>query len=340
MSEVKEIKKSLNKVQIVGEISELNIKEETKETNIKGMNGKEQKVTCGVIEKADFKSGAAITIKVEPKDEDGKVRFSETVGVDFYPVKEKKFDKDGNIVDNPRYKAFKTIMQYTKGTRVFVDGSILMNEYASSKDGINYDYHSIPQVNVFNITSTNVPNDDMVEGYISGVIRNIAPETKGEDAEETGRYKVELYFFDSKGDTTPNTFIVPKEIAETFNDLYESAQSVKLDYEIVSRSSSGTKKSKQAFGRESQVKSGYTVTEYQIFGGDEPFEEENELYVNMSQMKQAMATRQNLIDTTIDNKKKEDKEGVKSSKSKSLSDRASKVKEELENKDQDEDMPF
>ena len=63
MSEVKEIKRSENKIQIVGEVSELNLKDEVKDTTIR-KNGKEVKVKCGVIEKADYKSGASMTIKV------------------------------------------------------------------------------------------------------------------------------------------------------------------------------------------------------------------------------------------------------------------------------------
>lgn len=338
MSEVKEIKKSENKVQIVGEMSELNLKDEVKDTTIR-KNGKEVKVKCGVIEKADYKSGASMTIKVEPKDEDGNVRYSETVGINFYPIKEKKLDENGNVVDNSFYKSMQTIMNYEKGTRVRVDGSLIANEYASSKDGKNYDYHSIPQVNAFIVSSTAVPENDMAEGYITGVIRQIVPETRGEEATETGRLKVELFYFDNKGATTPNTFIVTKEFAEPFTDLYENGQSVQLNYEIVShQTNGGAKKSKAAFGRESNVTSGYTVTEYQIVGGDAPFEEENEHYVSMQQMKDAMTARQNLIDTTIDNKKKEDAENAGGKTAKKGLGRPSNVSKSAT--DDQEELPF
>ena len=50
-----EVKQSLNKIQIVGCLSELNMKVETKEVTLKG-NGTEKKVTCKTIGKADFRN--------------------------------------------------------------------------------------------------------------------------------------------------------------------------------------------------------------------------------------------------------------------------------------------
>lgn len=342
-----EVKQSINKIQVVGEISEINLKDEKAKTKIKDNKGVEHEIECGVISKDDFKS-AAMTVKVAPKDDDGNERFDETLGIEFYPVKEKKYDKDGNLVDNSRYKSFQTIMKYTKGTRVKIDGSLNMNEYASSKDGKNYDFYSKPQINAFQITSSGVPENDMAEGNISGIIQKIVPEmrTKNEAQEETGRSLVELYFFDNRGNALPNTFIVNKDMADEFSDVYEAGQSVKFDYEIFSHQVGGTKpKVNHAFGsRESQVTSGFTVVEYQVFGGDAPFEEENEYYIELPKIKEAKAARQNYIDTIIDDKKKSDKEnktGGGSAKKSGLGNRASKVKEEeFHSPEGDEELPF
>ena len=72
-------------------------------------------------------------------------------------------------------------------TRVKIDGNLSANEYVN-KD--TYEFKTTTQVNGFRITSTGVPEEDSADCEISGIIRSIIPETKGEDAEETGRLNV------------------------------------------------------------------------------------------------------------------------------------------------------
>ena len=87
-----ELKRSVNKFQIVGAIDEINLKVDD------SMVSKKNSKIKGAIVKLDFKN-PSVTIEVN----------GQTIGVDFYPTYKQK-EKDGKIEDNPRYKVLETIM--------------------------------------------------------------------------------------------------------------------------------------------------------------------------------------------------------------------------------------
>ena len=304
-----EIKASINNAQVIGELLEMNLEEITKEVTLKGANGVEKKVTCQQMAKKDFKNPMFL---VDVK--------GSAIGVDFFPASEKKLDENGQIIDNPNFKSLKTVLENyipknnakdgEVPTRVKIDGILSANEYVN-KD--TYEFKSITQVNGFRITSTGVPEEDSADCEISGIIRSIVPETKGEDAEETGRLKVELYTFNRNAETTPFTFIVESDLADDFNSFYEAGQSVKLYYEIITKQVGAKKPTTGGFGRrESHMVSGFSVTEYSVFRGDEAFNEENEYYINPEDMKQALNERDIKIDNMVKTAK-ENKDKPKSS---------------------------
>lgn len=300
-----EIKASINNAQVIGELLEMNLEEITKEVTLKGANGVEKKVTCQQMAKKEFRNPMFL---VDVK--------GNAIGVDFFPASEKKLDENGQIVDNPNFKSLKTVLENyipknnakdgEVPTRVKIDGILSANEYIN-KD--TYEFKSITQVNGFRITSTGVPEEDSADCEISGIIRSIIPETKGEDAEETGRLKVELYTFNRNAETTPFTFIVEQDLADDFNSFYEAGQSVKLYYEIITKQVGVKKPTTGGFGRrESHMVSGFSVTEYSVFRGDEAFDEESEYYINPEDMKQALNERDikisNMVKTAKENKDK------------------------------------
>ena len=343
-----DINRSVNWNEVIGTLQEVNLKVEEKEVELKG-NGKTKKVTCKQISKIEFKN-PSITVESIIKDEDGEERYTAQIGINFFPTREKKLDENGNVVDNPRYKELLKVVEdfvpqvkATKenpATRVHVKGSLNANEYASATDGKNFEFHSFPQINSFSVTTTS-RTDDLAEGYISGVIRKIANEVVGEDAEETGRLKVEFYTFDLEGKATPINFIVEKDMADDFTDMYKNGDSCKVNYEVVTRHVGGNKKA-SAFGRSSKLSNGYDVTEYVIFGGEEPYEEEHDNYVDVADMKVAMANRQNFIDSTIDEAKNKAKEGSKSGSTtkKGLGRKSKATEDEGFNEVDDSELPF
>lgn len=294
--EIKKVKQSINKLQICGTLKEMNLEEVTKEVELKGANGSTKKITCQQMAKKEFKNPMFL-VEVNGND----------VGIDFFPVAEKKLDENGNIVDNPRFKSLKIVFEtyVTKvkdsenATRVKVDGSLRANEYPDKNN--NFEWKSFPQVNGFQITSSNVSEEDIADAEISGVIHTIIPETRGENAEETGRLFVELYTFDNQGVVTPLKFVVEEDLASDFNDFYEIGQSVKLYYEITTKQIGNVKTtSSGGFGRrESKMVSGFSITEYSVFRGDEPFNEENDYFVDIDFVKQALEEREIMIANKI-----------------------------------------
>lgn len=294
-----EIKQSINNSQVIGTLEEMNLEVTTKEVTLRGANGVEKKVTCKQIGKKEFRNPTFLV---------GVNGMS--IGVDFYSVNEKKLDDNGNIVDNPRYKSMETVMTTyvtklqavkdgTTPTRVKIDGMLTDNGYV---DGQTFDYHERSAVNGFQITSSGVPEDDCADCEISGVIGKIIPEVRNE--EETGRLKIELYSFNRNAELSPFTFVVEADLADDFNSFYEVGQSVKIYYEIIAKQVGTQKPTVGGFGRrESHRVSGYSVTEFSIFRGDDVYDNENEYFVDIETVKQALNEREIKIENMIKDRK-------------------------------------
>lgn len=323
-----EVKQSVNKIQIVGVLSEINMKVETKEVTLKS-KGTEKKVTCRTIGKADFKN-PSLTVEVNVGDE------VVVVGGNFFQTHEKKFDDKGNVIDNPRFKALETIMGYAPKTRIKVDGNLTANEYATEQG----EFKSFPQINIFQCSSTGLLEEDIAEGEITGIIRTIKDEVRGEAQEETGRLEVELYSFDNQGLVTPHKLIVESDLADDFKDMYENGDSVKLYYEILTKQIGGKKAVKEGgFGRrDAKIVSGFSVTEYSVFRGEEKFEEESEYFIPLDAMKTAMKAREVVIEQKIKDAKEKKDTPKETTKSKGLGSKAPKAEHVEE--DSEDECPF
>lgn len=294
------VEQSINLVQVIGTLKEINMKVEDAEVELRNSDGAKKSVTCKQISKAVFRNPMFL---VESNGSD--------VGIEWFPIKEKMLDDNGDVVDNPKYKAMMTVMETyvpkskdaDNATRVFVKGSVSPQEYVG-KDG---NWKSFPSINGFQITSSNVPEEDSTDSEISGIIKRIYPETRGEEGEETGRYKIELCSFDYSGKVFPTTFIVEEDLVEGFADYYEVGSCAKLYFEIVSRQV-GARKSETTGGfgkRKANIVSGFTVTEYSIFNGDDAYEAEDELgnpnkyFISSEELKKALEEREFMIEKKI-----------------------------------------
>lgn len=312
----------INNAQIIGTLKETNMEIVTKEVTLKGSNGVEKKVTCKQIAKKSF-GNPMFVIECNGND----------VGVDYFPVAEKKLEKDtNNIIDNPRYKALETVMSTyvtmaqdkDNATRVKIDGVLRENVYPATG---TYEIKSFPQINGFQITSSNVPSEDSTDSEISGIIRSIAHETRGENADETGRLIVELYSIDSLGVLSIFKFIVDSDIANDFENYYNVGDSTKIYYEISTRQVGSPKSSSGGFGRrDSNRVTGYSVTEYSIFRGDDPFEEENDYYISNEVVKQAMDEREIKLENMVKDAKERNSSATPSSNPKGSASKATATK--------------
>lgn len=296
------LKQSINQVQIVGTLKEMNLEVISKEVSLG-----DKKISCNQIAKKEFKNP---TFLIEVNGED--------IGVDFLPVNEKKLDENGNIVDNDRFKALQTVLNTyvpksknaENATRVKIDGSIVENGYP---DKNTFEWKSYSKINGFRITSTNVPENDIADCEISGVIKNMYKEVRGESDEETGRLKVDFLALDYNKNVFPISFVVEEDLAGDFENFYEIGQSVKLYYEISVKHIGHKKTTSGGFGRrESNIVNGFSVTEYSVFRGDDHFEEENDYYISVEDVKKLLEERDIMIANKIQEQKSSDNKSVKS----------------------------
>lgn len=314
MSKEKEIKR-INKVQIVGTLAEVgNLKyDETAEKEVT-VNGEKKKIK-GAITRADFKKPAFVV------DVNGQM-----VGITTLPTyKKKKANDKEELVANERFKAMETIMEYEVGTRVKIDASISVGNPYKGKDGF-------VSVQMFNMSSTSVPEEDFAEGKVSGYIKSIKDETKGEDEEETGRLAVDFWIVNYDGTVSPFPLVVEDDIKEGFENTYEDGSSAILLFDVVSKQI-GSKKSQGAgFGRKkSNITEGYTVTEYSIFDGEEPLDDESDYYIDEDVFKKLIKGYKQ--------KKEESKNSDNNSSSSSNKGLGSARKSHIEDAD-DDDCPF
>lgn len=334
--EKKDFQQSINNVTIVGTLEEINLKVED-EVIDKNTNKVDERGSR--ISKVEFKN-PAFTIKVNDS----------IVGVDIIPTYQYT-KKDGKLVENPKFKALQTIMDYEKGTRVKVDGQFNDAGYVK-QDG---EWYASTKVNMFSMTST-APDNDMAEARVSGIIKSIKEEMKGD--EETGRLLVELYTIDYTGAIFPIPIVVEEELhftyedgeegvitANDFTDFYDKADSVIFNLELVSRTvgGGGNDKPKAAIGRASKIKRGYTVEEFRFVGGDEPIEEPDEdepakndkYYISTSKFKKMLADRDVMIEGKKDAKKNETGKTASATSKKGLGRKAQVTEDEI-----DDDDPF
>ena len=260
-------KKSMNTVVIVGTLAEVG--------NLvydKDVVNKNNDKLVGAITRADFKKPAFVV------DVNG-----QKIGVNTVPIYKNKVDKDTKkIVENDRFKAFEKIMTYEVGTRVEIKGTIQIGSPYMGKNGIVEPV----SINMFSLSATSVGDEDYAEGKVSGYIKSIKPEVRGEDEDETGRLIVDLWMYNDYDDSVaPFTLVVEEDVADDFENTYSDGDNAVLDFDIVSKQVGG-KKSKTAFGKkESKIVGGFSVTEYSIFSGEAPMDDESEYYIDEDDFK-------------------------------------------------------
>ena len=307
MSDKRQIKKSINTVEIVGTLAEVGNLVYDKE-----VKNKTNDKLVGAITRADFKKPAFVV------DVNG-----QKIGVNTMPVYKNKVDKDSKkIVENDRFKAFEKIMTYEVGTRVSIKGTIQVGSPYMGKNGIIEPV----SINMFSLSATGVGDEDYAEGKVSGYIKSIKPEVRevrGEDEDETGRLLVDLWMYNNYDDSvSPFTLVVEEDIAEAFEYTYSDGDNAVLDFDIVSRQIGG-KKSKSAFGKkESKIVGGFSVTEYSIFSGEAPMDDESEYYIEEDDFKKLFKAHKQKCEEAKNASNKDDKttKGLGSSRTSRVED--------------------
>ena len=308
------IKKSMNTVVIVGTLAEVgNLVYDAEAKN------KNNEKLVGAITRADFKKPAFVV------DVNG-----QKIGVNTMPVYKNKVDKDTKkLVENERFKAFEKIMSYEVGTRVEIKGTIQIGSPYMGKNGIIEPV----SINMFSLSATGVGDEDYAEGKVSGYIKSIKPEVKGEDDDETGRLLVDLWMYNDYDESVaPFTLVVEEDVANDFENTYSDGDNAVLSFDIVSKQVGG-KKSKSAFGKkESKIVGGFSVTEYSIFSGEAPMDDESEYYIDEDVFKKLFKAHKQ--------KCEEAKNGATSKDDTPKKGLGSARKPKVEDVDDDDENPF
>lgn len=309
----KEVKRT-NRVQIVGTIAETgNLKVDREMVN------KSNSKLVGCITRDDF-SKPAFVIDVN----------GQKIGINTMPTYKDKVDKEsGKIVENDRYKALLKVMDYEVGTRVKVDAQIQIGSPYLSKSGNVVESVS---VTAFTISSNGVPEEDMAEGKISGIIKAIKEEEVNDS--ETGRLLIDFWIMNYDGTVSPFPLVVDGDIADGFSNTYDAGDSVILDFDIVTRQVGGKKAEGAGFGRkESKIVGGFSVTEYSVFNGESPFDDESEYYIDEDDFKKLLKEHSQKCEAA-----KESGNNNSTSSKRGLGGRKSKF--EVEEDDNDDENPF
>ena len=309
MSEEKKVKR-LNRVQIVGTLAETgNLKFD------EDMENKSNSKIRGAIVRADYKKPAFVI------DVNG-----QKIGVNTMITYKDKVDKEsGKIISNDRFKALQTVMGYEVGTRVKIDGQIQIGQPYAGKNGVV----ETVDVTAFTISSTGVPEEDCAEGKVSGIIKAIKNEEVND--EETGRLLVDFWIVNYDDTVSPFPLVVEDDIADGFEQTYDAGDSAILDYDITTKQVGGKKAESAGFGRKaSKIVGGYSKTEYSVFNGENPLDDESEYYIDPDDFKKLLKEHKQKCEEAMNAKKDDEKP------KKGLGSRKSKIEDD----DEDGENPF
>lgn len=325
MTEKKELKQSTGVGFVQGILKEKNLRldpEMVKKSNPK---------IKGAIIKNEF-SNPAVTVNVN----------GNIVELDIYPTY-KDYEKDGEIVSNASFTALKNLMETPIGTKVAFKVSLTENAYASkdrSTDEIKF--HSVPKL-MINAMHSNLVEEDCADIKVSGVIGNIKDEIDSNEM-PTGRKIVDFYCLKNNAEAgmllTPFKFIANPDMAE-IDGYYSKGDSCFIDVEVTSRAvgAKATQAENRLGNRQSNVKGGYTVQEFCVFGGDPALDEENAYYIPIEEIKGLREARKVYESALIEKKKSEESTSASNTKSGGLGNRATNATVDV-TADADIDDPF
>lgn len=250
--------------------------------------------------------------------------------------------KKKNGDDAPMYKGYETVMEsyvseadVAKGNGQIADNisctiSLNNNDYV----GRNGNIVSTIQLRPIFFNRVDADTESTANGALEGYVKAIRPEIINDN--ETGRKIVDFIGIGYNDVAEPFALILPEDIADDFEDMYEIGNTCNLYVNIVMRHvGNNDNKKSAAFGRKAQLRSGFDIMEIQIMGGDNPYDDEedengNTLAFNAKEIKNILEER----DVALEAKLNEANSG-KNKKNKNIGKKANAGAEPI-----DDDIPF
>lgn len=270
---MQEIRQTESNGTIIGVLSEMDLKIEETEVEVVS-NGNTSKKKCNHVV-------GAFSIETD----NGTFKF-------FAPRFANELKKDGT--KNKSYDSWVTVInEYTSKMDVAKNGgeasrvklSVGFNSYDKFDDKTNNVVHNCGFTSSF-MSRVSEEVESSTDVQIEGVIKNIRPEMKND--EESGRLLVDFItvgYGDKEVGQIANvdTFVVEEDIADAFVNGYfdeilgenirgyQAGDTCVLNCEVKMTHVGGDTKPSGGLGRKAKVKTGYDKMEIIVFGGEKPY---------------------------------------------------------------------
>lgn len=285
----------------------------------------------GTVANGDSKGAPYVSFK-------GKIQFGEHKAMErsFERYVQEYSVKDGKKKENKAYEktlawanSVKSVAasNWDEATEVSLTCSFATNDYVNSEDKL------VEALNQSVAFINDVDGEYGATADVEGYIQTIAPETKGEDQNETGRLRVTILTNDFFGNIIPvKNIIVPAELREAFEDGYEVGQTAKVF--ITFELHKGEEKPKKSGGIGIQrTTDGKSYVEMILTGADPAIDEDEEDAYSKEAVRIGLAERKASLEKLKEKGYQGSKDGEKSISSASTSNTKPAPAK-------DEDIPF
>ena len=265
------IKQTVNNVVLTGKVAEFE-----KRTGIVAKTGAPYISVKGVIQFGTSKAESRHFEKFvqEYSEKDGKKKENKA-----YPKVVEWANKVRSIADS----------SYEEATEVSITGSFATNDYVSSEEKL------IEALKIDAAFFNDVDGDYKGTADIEGYIQSIAPETKGEDKEETGRLRVTILTTDFFRNIIPvKNIVVPADLREGFEEGYEVGQTAKVYIDFVLNKAEPKPKKKGGLGVQRETE-GKSYVEMILTGADPAIDEDEEGALSKEAVRIALTERKAML---------------------------------------------
>lgn len=221
------------------------------------------------------------------------VEDSEQHQVEMFSMKLKKDGTENGIYNSLKtvaeeYKSVKDVGREEADKVRTTTGEIRLNDYVNDRG-----LQSFPQISATFINRVEAGQEFNPHAkFETEVVVDRVVEEMDKDQEETGRAILHGYIPLYGGRVIPFEFKVGEDGTGYVMDNYEKGDTVFVYGEIINQTEKVVTKVESAFGADKENVKYYTIREFVITGGTEPYEEENANTYNLDSIAKALNERE------------------------------------------------